>query len=80
MNAWLPRRRDGDAIFGANDSADLMSSYSCFLLLSLNWDRGGSRDCLSLMSWLCNYGSYCRTPGLNPSRFCFIIYFYVILP
>lgn len=34
------------AIFGANDCADLMSSSSCFLLLCLNWDRGGSGDCL----------------------------------
>lgn len=44
MKAALPARSDGDAISGANDSADLMSSYSCFLLLSLNWDAVGPRD------------------------------------
>lgn len=50
MKAWLPKRTDGDAILGANDSADLMSSSSCFLLLSLNWDMVGSRDWVYIMS------------------------------
>lgn len=47
----LPAARgQGDAIFGANDCADLMSSHSCFLLLLLNWARAGSGDWLSVMS------------------------------
>jgi len=50
VKASLPKRSDGDAILGANDSANLMSSYSCFLLLSLNWDGVGSGDRLSITS------------------------------
>lgn len=44
MKTLLSKRSDSGAIVGANDSADLMSSYSCFLLLSLNWDVVGSGD------------------------------------
>lgn len=50
MSAWLLHGGQGDAIFGANDCADLMSSHSCFLLLLLKWARGGSGDWLSVMS------------------------------
>lgn len=63
MKASLSDRSDSDAIFRANDSADLMSSSSCFLLLLLNWDIGDSRDRLPIMNSL----QLRAAPERNPS-------------